>query len=70
MLIPLKIWVKEKLRKNGHLNVQVFHDIWDIKLHWVKAPIGPNVKLIHAKWQTYSEVKKKKKLCMPKSNGL
>jgi hypothetical protein len=41
--------MKEKLGKNGHLNVQVFQDIWDIKLHWVKATIGPNHKLIHVK---------------------
>jgi hypothetical protein len=39
--------MKEKFGKNGHLNVQVFQDIWDIKFNWVKATIGPNGKLIH-----------------------
>jgi hypothetical protein len=40
---------EKKKGNNGCLNVQVFQDIWDIKLHWVKATIVPNGKLIHVK---------------------
>jgi len=48
----------------------VIAPIWAIKLPWVETIIGPKEKMTQVKCKICSEVEKRKKMLVPKFDGL
>jgi hypothetical protein len=60
---------KKAMKAKRELN-RVFQDIWATKLPWVEAMIHPNGKLSMVKCKVCNFVEKRKKLFIPKFDGL